>query len=359
MKECLKFLNNAPGIDVRIILTGQATIARYADLDPEIASEGLEIIHRIPVRLGGNDGREMAVAMATELAGLADYWAANRPDMVLLLGDRGEMLAAAIAAFHLEIPIGHLHGGERSGTIDEGFRHAISKLATYHFVASEDSRKRLLKMGEISERVMVVGAPGLVGLSIDSQVDRNWLSDRFSLPSSTKAALMLFHPVVQERHDAFRQTRAIMEALSLSEVSTIILRPNSDAGGQEIDRCIDMYPNSDFQVLRHLPRADFLRTLQAADFIIGNSSAGIIESASLDTPCINMGSRQSDRLRNDNVIDCAVFEVPAICRAIDAAVSMAGPFHNRYGDGLTNARLVECFSNLAPGKTAPVKRNSY
>lgn len=360
MRNCLGALAAAEGFDVALVVTGQATVGRYGDVRGEIKQAGLRIAHTIPVSLNGSDGREMALAMANELAGFTDFWSCERPDLVLLLGDRGEMLAGALAAFHLEIPVAHLHGGERSGTLDEGFRHAISKLANYHFVASQDSRERLVHMGEREENIRVVGAPGLVDVVRTERPPRSWLFDRFALPAGDCSALMLFHPVVQERQDAFAQTAAIVAALASRQIRTVVLRPNSDAGGAEIERCLsELSSATEFAVLNHLPRTEFLQALGAADLLIGNSSAGIIESASLGTPAVNLGSRQEGRLRNPNVVDCGEFEISAIGAAIDRALAMAGPFENLYGDGKADRKLVDAIAGLPQVGRAPKKRNAY
>lgn len=360
MRECLSVLQAASEIDLQIVVTGQATVARYGNVEAEIAAAGLPIGYRLPVTLSGADGAEMAVAMAEELAGLTRHWSSERPDLVLLLGDRGEMLAAALAAYHLEIPIGHLHGGERSGTLDEGFRHAISKLATWHFPASADAADRLKKMGERDEDIKVVGAPGLVEVAKTARPPADWLAKRFGFTPDRLTALMLFHPVVQEREGAYAQTRAIIDALTEYDAQAIVLRPNSDAGGAEIDRCLsEVADNGSFLVLSHLERNEFLAAVAAADVMIGNSSAGIIESASLGTPCVNLGSRQQDRLRNDNVVDCPGFVVDAIRAAMAKALELKGPFLNLYGQGDTDRRLRAAIAGLPAMASAPKKRNSY
>jgi UDP-hydrolysing UDP-N-acetyl-D-glucosamine 2-epimerase len=302
----------------------------------------------------------MALAFAVEVEGLSRLWAQHRPDLVLLLGDRGEMLAAAIAAFHLEIAIGHIHGGERSGTLDEGFRHAISKLASWHFPATDQSAERLVRMGESPAAITKIGAPGLVELASFRPMPPGWLSERFGLPVGRFVALVVFHPVVQEARDAFAQTRELLQALADSGLAAVIVRPNSDAGGREIDRCLSQFgERAGFVVLEHLVREEYLRTLSSADLMIGNSSSGIIESASLGTPCVNVGSRQEGRERNDNVIDCPEVRRRAIGLAITSALALRGPFENLYGDGDANFRLRDALLALPPGDRAPKKRNAY
>ncbi len=158
----------------------------------------------------------------------------ERPDLLLVLGDRGEMLAGAIAALHLGIPCVHLHGGERSGTVDEPVRHAISKLSAYHLVATEDSRQRLLRMGEEDRRIFVVGAPGLDGLRELAIEDRGQALRSLGLAEGSRFLLALFHPVVQQAHAAAQQTRALQQALSRMDLPVLWLDPNADAGSRAI-----------------------------------------------------------------------------------------------------------------------------
>lgn len=359
MRDSLVALAQNSGVRLRVILTGQALIRRYGDLETDISAAGLHIAHRVPVNLSGADGREMALACAEELRGLAEYWSSNRPDLALILGDRGEMLAAALAAFHLEIPVGHLHGGERSGTLDEGFRHAISKLATYHFVATDDARTRLIRMGEQPASIWVVGAPGLVEIVRMASPEPRWLRDRFGFHQGGRCAVLLFHPVVHERNEAYRQTRELLDAVIQCDLRVLILRPNSDAGGAEIDRCLDeIGPSRKIALCHHLARPDYLAAVASADLLIGNSSSGIIESASLGTACVNVGSRQNKRLRNTNVIDCPHLQATPIMEAIASALLLQPPFHNLYGDGQTDRRLLEILRSLQIGR-AFAKVNSY
>jgi UDP-hydrolysing UDP-N-acetyl-D-glucosamine 2-epimerase len=361
MRDSLRMLAVDPRFSLSLVLVGQALISRYGNLEKEVEAAGLSVAGRIEASLSGGDNLEMALAFAVEVDGLSRLWAADRPDIVLLLGDRGEMLAAAIAAFHLEIPIAHLHGGERSGTLDEGFRHAISKLATWHFPATRLSMDRLIRMGEYPETIEVIGAPGLVEIASFVPPPANWLADRFGVAADRKAALVLFHPVVQESAQAYDQMEALLAALAENALFAIVLRPNSDAGGREIERCLDRWDKSGGRgvVVDHLIRHDYLSALATADLLIGNSSSGILESASLGTPCVNLGSRQADRERNANVIDCDDFAATAIGQAIARALDLAGPFGNIYGDGDADIRLRDALLGLPLGSRAPKKRNAY
>ena len=359
MERSLQAIRDSSGLEIELVLTGQALIQRYGDVSARAAEAGLPVVHRIPVRLEGGDRIEMARAFAGEVTGFTEFWAINPPDLVLVLGDRGEMLAATACAFNLGIPIAHIHGGERSGSIDDGFRHAISKLATYHLVANGDSAERLERMGEARERIVNVGAPGLVGLTDGIECDRAWLVKHFDLDPDAKVALVLFHPVVTEG-DAGRQFDSVLSAALATGFQTIILRPNSDSGGASIDAAIDLHQRSHTsRVIEHLDRQDYLRVLASCDVLLGNSSSGIIESASLNTACVNVGSRQDGRLRNKNTIDCPKVEAAPIAEALNRATRLAGPFENVYGDGQADRLIVEALHGFANAPAPMQKTVTY
>lgn len=361
MERTLQGLASRYGIQISVVVTGQHLLPDYGNTIEEIILAGLPIVARIPVHLSGSSGKEMGRALATELLGFLDVWSKNRPELVIVLGDRGEMLAATLAAVHLGIHVAHLHGGELSGTLDESFRHAISKLAHFHFVATSDSAERLLRMGEHSEHIWVVGAPGLVGLTDNIDREEGWLMERFNLASdSTHRALVVFHPVVQEADLAASQITVLLDSLRAEGCAALVMRPNSDAGGASINSCLDARKKDGWlTVIDHLDRDTYLAALAQADALIGNSSSGIIESATLGTPCLNLGSRQNGRLRNANIIDCPDFTLAAIRQSLRRTLSLKGPFMNLYGDGRTIERLAATLPSLPLNNAVLAKCNAY
>ncbi|WP_272011120.1 UDP-N-acetylglucosamine 2-epimerase [Roseovarius sp. ZX-A-9] len=347
MARCLTYLHAAPGHSVGIVATGQHMVEKYGNTLQDIQATGLPIVAEIPVQLSGQSGVEMGQALADELTGFLNVWQKQRPDLVLLLGDRGEMVAGALAAVHLGIHVAHLHGGERTGTLDESFRHAITKLSHIHFPATEDAAERIRRMGEDPETVHVVGAPGLVGVAGRPQPDAKALRASLGLDSAAPLALCIFHPVVQEAAQAAEQMRLLFEATQAAGYAMAVLRPNSDAGGDAIDAYLDKVPTGpEFRVLTHLERDTYLDLLGASDLMIGNSSSGIIESASFAVPCVNIGTRQNNRQRNTNTFDCPQIALDAITRTIHAAKLWPPTRDNVYGDGRTDIRLLERLNAL-------------
>jgi GDP/UDP-N,N'-diacetylbacillosamine 2-epimerase (hydrolysing) len=267
---------------------------------------------------------------------------AERPDVLLLLGDRGEMLAGALASSHLGIPTVHLHGGERSGTVDEPVRHAISKLSHYHLVATNDARERLIRMGELADHIHVVGAPGLDGLTDLNVLNREQLCSAEGFNPFNKLALLIFHPVLQEASDAGLQMRTISQGLCDAHFQVLALMPNSDAGSQDVAEVLLSFElPGRFVVKTHLPRSKFVDWMACADVMVGNSSSGIIEAASFGTPVVNLGIRQNMRERNTNV-----FDVDIVREGIEKALNLLParvppPYLNVYGDGQTGPRITE------------------
>jgi len=358
MRHCLCALRDRGGHYVEIVATGQHTNAHYGDTLGDIVASGLPVLRTIPANLSGAGGAEMALAMAAELTGMVELWQEHRPDLVLLLGDRGEMLAGALAAVHLGIHVGHIGGGERSGTLDESFRHAVSKLSHFHFPTTDQSFDRLVRMGEDPAAMHMIGAPGLVGLA--QSADREWLLARFGLPTDQPIALTIFHPVVQEADTAGAQMRAVIKAVADEGYSQIVLRPNSDAGGEQIDAVLDELSGlGRIQIVIHLERNDYCRVLASADIIVGNSSSGIIESASFGLPCVNIGSRQNGRERNANTVAAPLADIATITAALRKARKLPRRFTNLYGDGQADRRLVDAIGRIDLSPRSLSKQNSY
>ena len=213
MQACLKAIQADSRFELSLIVTGQHLSNQYGNSLSDIIESDLPVVHQVPVHLSGEDGLEMAIALSDELAGFCRYWKQYPPDLLIVLGDRGEMVAAALAAVHLSIFVAHIHGGERSGTIDESFRHVITKLAHFHFPATHDAAKRIRLLGEFPEMISVIGAPGLVGIEDGVKSDKKRLAQRFGVSGDKPLALVVFHPVVQEANSAGEQIRILLESI--------------------------------------------------------------------------------------------------------------------------------------------------
>ena len=345
---------------ISICATGMHLSPEFGSTINEIEAADLPVAARVKVNLAPADGATMARALGEALIGITDALQSSRPDIVLLLGDRGEMLAGALAAMHLNIPIAHVHGGERSGTVDEPIRHAISKLSHYHFVATSGACERLERMGERADRIFVTGAPGLDDLSAERQRSRQDLCREVGFDATQPTALIVFHPVVQEADMAAAQAVAVIDAVQNEQMQAICLLPNADAGAQEIRAVYARYETkAALRFITHLPREHYLDWMCACDVMVGNSSSGIIETASLNTVAVNVGSRQNDREQSGNVVNCDP-HVEAIRAAIRRALDMRGShFINVYGDGRAGERIVELLATLPLDASLLAKSNAY
>lgn len=361
MLPTLRRLGVTPGLELGLCVTGMHLSERFGMTVREVEASGLRIVARIPADADDDSRLGMSRLGATVSQGMVDVLAAHRPDVLLLLGDRVEMLAAAVPAMLAGVAIAHLCGGERSGTVDDAMRHAISKLAHLHFVATEEAGQRLVRMGEEAQRVHVVGTPGLVGIESLVTTSREALTSRFDLAHERPLAAVLFHPVVQDESLAGTQCRALLQAVAAEGFQAICLLPNADTGNGRVREAIEDFCArvNGFRPVTHLARSDYVSLLAACDLLIGNSSSGIIEAATFGTPVVNVGDRQMNRERNANVVDAGT-SVEEIRDAIHT--SLARPRrkgHNVYGDGRTDERVASILSTVALETNLLKKANTY
>jgi GDP/UDP-N,N'-diacetylbacillosamine 2-epimerase (hydrolysing) len=360
MKRALHTIDQDPELSLNLLVTGMHLLEEYGETWKEISESGLSIGEKVPVKLSGGSGSEMSIALGEQVIGFTKALERIQPDVLLLLGDRGEMMAGALAALHLNIVVAHIHGGELSGTVDESIRHAISKLAHYHMTATQKSCERLISMGEQKQNVFVTGAPGLDDVYHRKLLDKESLFARYDLNSNKPLALVLFHPVVQRAGDAEKQTRALLEATCETDMQNLVIAPNADSGSAAIVNVINEFSVRDNVITKvHLPRDEFLSFMAYADVFVGNSSSGIIESASVNTPVVNIGNRQNCRERNLNVVDAAP-EKEAIVSALQTARDMKGQrWQNVYGDGAAAERIVDCLKQISLSTKVLEKINAY
>lgn len=360
MEESLQKIHQHPHLTLGIVVTGMHLLPDYGETWQEIVKSGLNIVDKVPVTLSGASSLEMSCAVGEKIIGFSRVLDREKPDLLLLLGDRGEMLAGAIAAVHLNIPIVHIHGGERSGSIDESIRHAISKFAHYHLVATESSRERLVKMGERPDMVCVTGAPGLDSITRLKVAEKDALFNRYALKAGMPLVLVLFHPVVQQAGSLSSQVNDLLSTVLELDMQVLVLMPNSDAGGSIIKDEIDKFKShKNLKTAVHVARNDFLSLVAYSEVLVGNSSCGIIEAASLATPVLNIGSRQNFRERNHNVVDVDANKVD-IRQGLDKALALRGrEWSNVYGDGSASDNIVQFLDNLTIDTTILEKVNAY
>jgi len=282
----------------------------FGETVKEIEKDGFEISHKLPILPTDDAVLAMAKGVGTAILAMADAFDASPPEFILLEGDRGESLAAAIAAAHMNIAVAHVSGGDVTGTIiDEGIRHSITKFAHVHFPGTDMSSKRLLLMGEDPWRVHMVGTPG-VNLKSELSMTPEEVARELDLGGTEKVVAVLQHPVTTEADDAPEQIRETMAAISALAAETVVIYPNADAGGREMIKVIKEYEHLPFiHCFKSLPRATYVGLLSMADVLVGNSSSGIVEAPDFGLPTVNVGTRQLGREHGGNLFNVGYSQV--------------------------------------------------
>lgn len=350
MQSVLSAIDADSHFDLSLIVCAQHVERAFGYTADEVRQAGYRARFLESVGMTGGDKLEMSLGVSAILRQVSEVLAHDRPDLLMLLGDRGEMLAGATAALYLGIPVVHFHGGERSGTVDNSIRRAVSSLSHLHFTATDTARGSLTRAGENPEMVHFVGAPGIDGIVEKSLRAGPALRERLCFSSGRDVVTLIFHPVVQDSGEAAMQARAILDVLSTYDCELVVFSPNSDAGSAAIIKHYDTMRGDErgsgrgnlrasIYWLTHLPRDEYLALIAASRVLVGNSSSGIIEAASLGTPAVNVGDRQNGRERNNSVFDCG-FHEQEIRAALSAALSYSGTFGNRYDNGGCARRVL-------------------
>ncbi|OHB16213.1 MAG: UDP-N-acetyl-D-glucosamine 2-epimerase, UDP-hydrolysing [Candidatus Zambryskibacteria bacterium RIFOXYC1_FULL_39_10] len=276
----------------------------------------------------------------------------EKPDLVLVLGDRSEMLLTAVACLYLGIPIAHIHGGEKTGTVDEVSRHAITKISNIHFPATKDAASRIKRMGEDSWRINIVGAPALDTILNEKLPTRGELLSDLGMNIKDKFILVLQHPVSDEVMNAGNQMKETIEAVKKFDMPAVFIYPHADAGGRRIIDEIQKEKNNPlFKIFPSLEYKKFLALEREASVWVGNSSAALIESSSFKTPVVNVGNRQIGRERGHNVLD-ADYDRNKIYKAIHKSLNdkkylnKLKKIKNPWGDGRTGIKIAKILEKI-------------
>jgi UDP-N-acetylglucosamine 2-epimerase (non-hydrolysing)/GDP/UDP-N,N'-diacetylbacillosamine 2-epimerase (hydrolysing) len=296
---------------------------------------------------------------------LSEIYNKINPDLVIVTGDRAEMLIAAITAAYMNIPIGHIQAGDLSGHIDGSARHSITKISHLHFASCKDSADRVIKMGEQKWRVFNTGAPQLDGLKDLSIKKTNKNLKKFGLIENEKFFLIIFHPVLYSSSSSSKQIQIILESLKNFKIKKFIIYPNIDTGYNDIINKIREYENKyNFVAFKNLKRDVFLSLLKKTTALIGNSSTGILEAPTFKIPVVNIGDRQRGRIQSDNIINCQLNKT-AITNAINK-IFLDKKFKNKlkkcqnlYGNGESSKKIVKILKNIKINKKLLDKEMTY
>jgi UDP-hydrolysing UDP-N-acetyl-D-glucosamine 2-epimerase len=341
-------LRDAPDVRLLLFVAGAHLVPEFGLTVREIEADGWPVAECVDMLEPDDSPEAVAGATGRGVQGFARAYAKHRPDLVVLLGDRFEMLAAAVAALPFALPVAHIHGGEvTEGAMDNQIRHAISKLAHLHFASAPIHAERLARMDEEPWRIHMVGAPGLDRLRGRPLLSREELARQLDLPARGPWILVTFHPVTLEHQDTTRHVEELVAALEAAPGTLVVTYPNADPAGRTIIAALEAFARRSTRVRLQptLGEDVYLALLEHADVMVGNSSSGLIEAPSFGLPTVNIGSRQRGRLRGDNVIDVG-YGRDEIARGLSAALASglrsrlrARP--NPYGDGAAAPRIVE------------------
>ena len=364
MKSVLREIENHPKLELEVIATGMHLMPEFGMTINEIKKDGFKI-HEIAATYEQDNKQSMANFVGKFIQLLTDKVKKIKPDIIMVLGDRGEMLAGAIVGTYLTIPVAHIHGGDISSTVDEIVRHAITKLAHIHFPATEKSAERIIKMGEDPSNVFVVGAPGLDTILNENLIEPMKLSEKYNLDLSEPILLVIQHPVTTEVDDAPTQIRETLEAISELRYQTILIYPNADAGGRNMIKVIKEYEKYPFiKIFKNIPYKEYLSLMNIVSVMVGNSSSGIIEAPSFGLPVVNIGTRQEGRQRAENVIDVD-YDKEEIKVAIKKALydedfkEKVKNCKNPYGDGKAGVRIADILSKIKIDTNLLQKKITY
>ncbi|MDP2318083.1 MAG: UDP-N-acetylglucosamine 2-epimerase [Acidobacteriota bacterium] len=358
----LREIESAPGMLVRMMVSGSHLAPEFGMTVRAIEDDGFAIGDRIEVLLSSDTPEATVKSMALGLLGFAQSFGRQRPDVLLVLGDRFEMHAAALAALPFRIPVAHIHGGEVTlGAFDDALRHSLTKLSHLHFVATEEHARRVRQLGEEAWRVTVSGAPALDHLGRMTLLSVDEVERQFGLRLGRHFVLATFHPATLDAADPAEQVGALLTALEGVGLPVVITMPNADPGGRAIRAVIQARAerNQLLQPIENLGTQSYFSLMATADVLVGNSSSGIIEAASFGLPVVNIGSRQDGRTRGRNVVD--VDASPAsiaagLARALTPAfkAGLAGG-ENPYGDGRAAERIVARLQQVDLGAALTLK----
>lgn len=339
LRPLMRAVAAAPDARLRTLVTGAHLAESLGNTWREIEADGLPIDERVEILLDSGTDSSVCTAMGLGIMRYGEALKRLAPDLLVVLGDRFEALAAAAAATVCKVPIAHIHGGELTlGAMDDAFRHAITKLSHLHFTSTETYRRRVIQLGEEPSRVMNVGALGVENIRTLPLLARAEVEQRLDLAAGQPYLLVTFHPATLEAQPPREQLEALLKALdAFPDHACVFTGANADPGGGELNRLLAVSKQAQpgrFRFSMSLGATVYLSAARAAAAVVGNSSSGIIEVPSLGVPTVDIGDRQRGRIRSDSVVHCAP-QAAAIEAALATAISpdfraRAAAAHNPY-----------------------------
>jgi len=342
IKSLISITQKSSLFDVHIFATGMHMIDKYGKTVNEIYKSGFENIFEF----SNHDVMErMDINLATTITGFSNYVATLKPDLIVIHGDRVEAMAGAIVGSLNNILVAHIEGGELSGTIDELIRHSISKLAHIHLVSNNEAKLRLVQMGENRENIFTIGSPDLDVMNSNKLPALHFVKEYYDIDFK-EYALLIFHSVTTELEELSTHATILIDALIKSKRNYIVIYPNNDSGSNIIlEEYTKLEKNSHFKIFPSLRFEYFLTLLKNTQFVIGNSSAGLREAPYYSVPTINVGNRQLNRVKSQNIIDIA-FDKEQITSAIGSALMVQKKEQDiNFGDGKSDTAFYKLLQN--------------
>jgi GDP/UDP-N,N'-diacetylbacillosamine 2-epimerase (hydrolysing) len=347
-------IDKSDTLDLQVIATGMHLSPEFGLTYKEIEKDGFKIDRKIEMLLSSDTPSAISKSTGLGLIGMADAYKALNPDIVVVLGDRFEIMAASLAALFAAIPIAHIHGGETTeGAFDESIRHSITKMAWWHFVAAVEYEKRVIQLGEDPKRVFNVGGLGVDAIKQNKLLSKKDLINKTGMKFGKKNLLITYHPVTLEKQTSEQNFQILLDVLDdLKDMYLIFTMPNADSDGRIIKKMINDFVNChpgkaiSFTSMGHL---NYLSTLQLVDGVVGNSSSGLAEAPTFKIGTINIGDRQKGRLKANSVIDCEPTK-KAIKKALDKLYSKnfqrnIDTVKNPYGEGDAIEKIIKLLIN--------------
>lgn len=341
----LRAIQQHPDLDLCLVATGSHLESHYGHTIDTITEDGFSVDAQIPVNLGGDDAIDISQALAAVVGGMAEQLDRLTPDLLLVLGDRYEILGVVQTALIACIPVAHIAGGDvTEGAFDDAIRHAITKMSHLHFATNEQAAQRLRQLGEADDRIHLSGSPGIDLLLSTPRLTTPELEHRLGMQLRERNLAITFHPATLQREEAEAQLEALLAALHNlgPDTGLVFTGSNADPKGDSLNRRVADFVSSHTNAVQHLSLGQqaYYSLLALSDAVVGNSSSGLYEAPSLHTPTVNIGDRQKGRLKAVSVIDC-----PAETKAIEAAIINAfgtdcSGVKNPYGDGTATERII-------------------
>ncbi|MBC8500900.1 MAG: UDP-N-acetylglucosamine 2-epimerase (hydrolyzing) [Nanoarchaeota archaeon] len=365
LKPVMAAVKKHSKLELKLIVTGMHLSKEFGYTINDIKKDKFKVDKKTVMNPEQDTGFSMAQAIGKGIIGISNALKEIKPDVLLVLGDRIESLAGVIAAAYMNIPIAHIHGGDsaRAG-LDESVRHSITKFAHIHFPVTKKSAERIRKLGEEPKNIFVVGAPGLDTILNVKLLSRKEVEKKFEIDTEKGYILLVQHSVSTQPDDAQRQIEETLNAIKQVGMQTIAIYPNSDAGGRKIIKKLKEFDKKRIiKAYASLPHKDYLSLMKYAKVMVGNSSSGIMESASFKLPVVNIGIRQDDRERANNVMDVD-HKTKEVLKAIKKALSKN--FQRKmklcrspYGNGMAGKKIAKRLAKIRLNKKLLQKKITY